>query len=417
MKRRFAFDALHKQKGSRKVSIIIGPRQVGKTTLLRALHHELGGLIFDTELFSEYQQIASYEQAIETFTIRGGYHEKQQKTFFVFIDEFQRYQELARVMKSIYDHHENIKIFATGSSSLGIKSAVQESLAGRKITTELYPFSFREFLFFKDREDLLAPLDRFGALTSSENYLASIPEIKPFLEEFLLFGGYPEAVLSETSEAKQEALRSIFDLYIKKDFAEFARVEKLRQAGDLLRMLAINNGQPVNYAQYGSDTGLDTRTIKNYLAILEETYILSLLHPYSTNKIGEITKMPKCYFVDNGVRNFFAGGFAPLATRGDTGFLFEGFYISELLKRGVDREVVKYYRTKSGDEIDVIIDRPPLLFPIEIKHQKNLSVRDVSAVSRFIETNGLDRGAVVTVGSIRTKGPLSFIDCFRDPLA
>jgi hypothetical protein len=413
MKKRLIYDKILAERNSKKVSIIIGPRQVGKTTILKALQKELGGIFFDADIFSEYSQVSTYENCIATLKTRG-YQENQKDFFFVFFDEFQRYPDLSMVMKSVYDHHDNIKIYATGSSSLQIKNSVQESLAGRKNITNVWPLNFEEFLYFKEREDILERVQRLDQVVT-DDYFLLIPEARTLLEEFLIFGGYPEVVLSITSEAKQEVLRSIFDLYIKKDFAEYVKIEKLRNAAQLLRVLAINHGQSANFAKYATVSEINVETVKNYISVLEETFIIFSLRPYFTNKNKEISKMPKIYFLDNGVRNYFGGGFSELTARNDSGFLFEAFVISEMVKKGMDVQTIKYYRTKSGEEVDIILERDnqPLL-PIEVKFKKTPGTRDISPIKRFIEKNSLPEGLVVTAGLIKKIPPLAFLDCFVD---
>ena len=412
MKKRLIYDKILAQQSSRKASIIIGPRQVGKTTILKELQRQLGGFFFDMDIFSDYEQVATYEKALATFKING-YQEKQKEPFYVFLDEFQRYADLPRVIKSIYDHHSNIKIYATGSSSLAIKDSIQESLAGRKITTHVFPLSFAEFLHFRDRDDLSVKISRLNEI-ETEDYFAPIRDGYALLEEFLIFGGYPDVVLAKTMEEKKEALRSIFDLYIKKDFAEYVKMEKLRNASQLMKILSINNGQAVNCAKYGAAAEISAETAQNYLSILQETFIISTLRPYFINKNKEISKMPKIYFLDNGVRNYFLGNFSNLDLRQDSGFLFEGFYVSELIKRGIDPEAIKYYRTKSGEEIDIILDEPSLLLPIEIKFKKTTGARDISAVRRFVEKHKLSKGYVVAIGQLKRINKIEIVDCFRD---
>jgi len=411
MKKRLIFDKILAQQNSRKASIIIGPRQVGKTTILKELHRQLGGLFLDMDIFSDYEQVSTYEKAMATFSING-YQDKQEVFFYVFLDEFQRYADLSRVIKSIFDHHVNIKIYATGSSSLAIKNSIQESLAGRKIITHVFPLSFEEFLYFKDCADLLPKIARLEGM-ETDDYFSPIRDVYVLLEEFMIFGGYPDVVLAETIEDKKDALRSVFDLYIKKDFAEYVKIEKLRNASQLMKVLAINNGQSANYAKYGSAAEISTETVQNYLSILRETFIIAVLRPYFTNKNKEISKMSKIYFLDNGVRNYFLGNFSALDSRQDSGFLFEGFYISELIKRGINSETIKYYRTKSGEEVDIVLDEPSLLVPIEIKFKKITGARDISAVKRFVQKHKLAIGYVITTGQLKQVEKIKIIDCFR----
>jgi len=413
MKKRIIFDKLLAEKSSKKASIIIGPRQVGKTTILKELHNALGGLFFDIDIFSDYNKVSNYENAINTFKING-YKENQKDAFYIFLDEFQRYAEIAKTIKSLYDHNGNIKVFATGSSALGIKSSIQESLAGRKNITYMHPLDFAEFLYFKNRSDIADQIIMLPQLKSGDYFASMDKETYSLLNEFIVYGGYPEVALAENAGEKQKALNSIFDLYIKKDFAEYAKTEKLRSADKLMRLLAINNGQAANCANYASIAGIDARTVSNYLTILEETFIIATLHPYFRNKNKEISKMPKIYFLDNGMRNFFSGGFSDLSSRADAGFLFEGFYVSELIKKGVDPERIKYYRAKSGEEIDIILDLPDALVPIEIKFKKELGLRDISTIKRFVEKNLLKKGFVIAIGELREIGKIEVVDCFRN---
>lgn len=412
MEKRLIFQQIIAEKSSKKASIIIGPRQVGKTTILKELHNILGGLFFDIDIFSEYSKVSSYENAIATFKVNG-YRENQKNTFYVFLDEFQRYSEITKMIKSLYDHNGNIKVFATGSSALGIKNSIQESLAGRKNITYIYPLDFTEFLYFKNRFDIANQIAMLPQLKSDDYFVPMNKDAYSLLNEFIIYGGYPEVVLAENIAEKQKALSSIFDLYIKKDFAEYAKTEKLLSANKLMQLAAVNNGQEANHARFAAIAGIDARTASNYLTILEETFITLALHPYFKNKNKEISKLSKIYFLDNGVRNFFSGGFSDLDSRADAGFLFEGFYISELVKKGIDPERIKYYRTKSGEEIDIVLDLPSALVPIEIKFKKELGLRDISAIKRFVKKNSLERGFIVTIGEIRKIGKIEAVDCFR----
>lgn len=167
MKSRFILKDIITEKDSHKISIIIGARQVGKTTLLKELHNNLGGLFLDLDMYSNYEKVATYENFINTL-ILNGYRKDQKEIFYVFLDEFQRYKDISLILKNIYDHHNNIKIFATGSSSLAIKANIQESLAGRKHITYIYPLNFREFLFFKERGDLIEKLNRLKEIRTPD---------------------------------------------------------------------------------------------------------------------------------------------------------------------------------------------------------------------------------------------------------
>ena len=251
------FNTLLDESGSGKVSIILGPRQTGKTTALKYLQDTLcadkknPGIMLDLDIFSQFESVSSYERALATFQLHG-YTPGSTSPFFVFLDEFQRFSDVTRVLKNIVDHHKNIKIYATGSSSLGIKNAVQETLAGRKNISTLLPLSFEEFLVFKGREDMSISFRRAGAI-AGEQLSAALGEFNLLLEEFLRFGGYPEVALCAGEKRKQETLRGIFDLFVKKELVEYLRIEKIQEAKSLVQYLAINNGQKIKYNDVGSE--------------------------------------------------------------------------------------------------------------------------------------------------------------------
>ncbi|EKD93576.1 MAG: hypothetical protein ACD_28C00113G0006 [uncultured bacterium] len=407
---RLCFDLLLKQRRTKKISILIGPRQVGKTTLLKQLHKTWGGLFLDIDIFSNYEKISTYENFINTLKING-YSENQAEMFFIFLDEFQHYEDLTKIMKNIYDHHDNIKIFASGSSSLTIKNNIQESLAGRKIVTHIYPLNFEEFLRFKNKEELIEKGKNLTRIQSKE-YHKLVPELFKELDEFLIFGGYPDVVLNPPNE-KQEVLKNILDLYISKDLVDYLKVEKIRNCKLLMQSLAINHGGLTNHADLARLVALDTKTVANYIEILKESFLLLVLPPYFTNKNKEISKMPKTYFLDNGVRNYFCNNFNEPSKRADSGALFESFCISEIIKNGESIEHLKYYRTKLGSEVDLIIEKGNGLIPIEFKYSKILKSSDSRSLIHFIEERGLDKAYLVNLSEIDRLGKIQKRDCFN----
>jgi uncharacterized protein len=401
VKPRKAFRALLDQKDSRRISIILGARQVGKTTLLRALHDELGGLFLDIDLFSNYERVSTYERFVATLKLEG-FDEKTGRRFFVFLDEFQRYPDLSLVLKNIYDHHPGIKVYASGSSSLAVKDAVQESLAGRKTITYLHPLSFEEFLLFKDRSDLLPRLSELRGVTTSD-YGVLVPEALSLLREFLVYGGYPEVALVPAKE-RRDVLASIFDLFLKRDLVEYLKIEKVRNAKTLIEQLAVNHGGTANYSAYGQVSDLDTKTVKSYIEILEETFVVLAVTPFFRNKNREIAKAPRVYFLDGGARNFFVNNFNDLGIRDDAGRLFEGFVLGEVLKAGQDPEGIHYYRSKDGREVDFVIDKVSRLLPVEVKFKARLKAGDLAGLRYFLETYKVPKGFLVSLGELDPAG-------------
>ncbi|MCX5698443.1 MAG: ATP-binding protein [Candidatus Omnitrophica bacterium] len=387
IKERKIFKKLLSEAAKEKVSVVLGPRQTGKTTALKFIHEALmgrskaSGVFLDLDIYSNFEKVSTYENALATFKL-AGYNPQSSKKFYVFFDEFQRYKDLSIIIKNIYDHHKNIKVYATGSSSLAIKYKIQESLAGRKIITHLYPLDFEEFLRFKGREDLVEQAKNAPVL-SGENLFAATKELFTGLEEFIIFGGYPEAILSDKKQAKIEVLKSIFDLYVKKELVEYLKLDKILEVKKLIQYLAVNNAQKIKYQNIAQIAGLSQKTVKVYIELLKETFLVAEVKPFFTNKNKELVKVPKVYFLDSGVANFFINNFNGFELRKDAPFLFENYVLAELIKGGIETDTIKFWQDKNQTEIDFIIDAKETLTAIEVKFKQSLASDDLSAFKIF----------------------------------
>lgn len=382
MKPRKSFQPLLEQKNDKKVSLLIGARQVGKTTILKALHEKIAtgsnAVFLDLDIYSNYEKVNTFEIFVNTLKLNG-YEENQRKFFYVFLDEFQRYSGLTLIIKNIYDNFDNIKIYASGSSSIKIKDEIQESLAGRKRTTYIYPLSFEEFLWFKEDENAIQHLHNIKKLKGKRlSQLTS--KLLTCLNEFMVTGSYPEVVLENN---KADVLESIFDLYVKKDLLEYLNVSKISHIKRLIEYLAINNGQKIKYNEIGQMCSLRYKEVLNYIELLKETYLVVSLRPFFSNKNSELVKIPKIYFIDNGVRNYFINNFNPVSRRSDSGFLFEGFVLSELLKSGVKTDIIKFWQDKNRHEVDIVLDFISNQIPIEIKYKESLKKDDFLGLKAF----------------------------------
>ena|SRR3989338_2574108 len=380
------FENLKEQAKDRKISLLIGARQVGKTTLLKELFNQLSVknkcIFLDLDILSNYEKVSSFENLLNTIKLNG-YEEKQKEFFYIFLDEFQKYSPLARIMKNVYDNLPNVKIYASGSSSLTIKNQVQESLAGRKTINELFPLSFEEFLFFKKEENLVNNLKNIKKL-KGDNLLGSLKEYRNLLEEFMVFGGFPEVVIKSSKEEKIQALSSIFDLYIRKDLVEYLNIDRILNVKRLIEFLAVNNGQKIKYEEISKVSSLNFNEIKKYIEVLSETYFIKEIRPFFTNKNKEIVKIPKIYFIDNGVRNYFINNFNQIKLRDDGGFLFEGFVLSELIKTGIEN--IWFWNDKNLEEVDFILKKEGNIIPIEIKFKEDLKSTDFSGLNVFLDS-------------------------------
>lgn len=401
MKKRKIFNKLMEQKNNKKISLVLGARQVGKTTVLKELcnllHHKNNALFLDLDIFTNFEKVSSFENLINTIKL-AGYEESQKDFFYLFLDEFQRYKDLSVIMKNVYDNFDNIKIYASGSSSIMIKDYIQESLAGRKIINILYPLDFEEFLWFKESEINIKNAKKL----SGENLHKPTSALLELLKEFTIFGGYPEIVLQKTRKDKIEILKSIFDLYVKKDLVEYLKVEKILQVKKLIEFIAINNGQKIKYDEISGLCSLKFKEVKDYIEILQETHLIYNLRPFFTNKNKELVKIPKIYFIDNGVRNFFINNFNPLELREDSGFLFEGYVLSELLKSG--KESIKFWQDKNKHEVDIVLDKAA----IEIKFKTSLKHGDFIGLEAFArQYKEMKKFYLINLGVQKNKGRIN----------
>ena len=286
-------------------------------------------------------------------------------------------------MKNVYDNCTNIKIYASGSSSLSIKNQIQESLAGRKQIKEIFPLDFEEFLVFKQEEKSLANLKCISTLKGNQ-LDSTTKELYVLLDEFLIFGGYPEVALKSTREEKVAVLDSIFDLYVKKDLVDYLKMDKILPMKKLIEFLAVNHGQKIKYDELAKVASLSYAETKTYIDILRETYIIEEVRPFFTNQKKELIKIPKIYFIDPGVRNYFVNNFNNISLRTDAGFLFEGFILAELLKKEVKK--IAFWQDKNKKEVDIIINDNGLPLPIEVKYKKTLKSEDFRGLDKFLKT-------------------------------
>jgi uncharacterized protein len=407
--KRKILEKLRLEANKKKISILIGARQVGKTTLMKILFNEFcvknKCVFIDVDIISNYEKVNSFENLINEIKLRG-YKEEQKEFFYIFLDEFQRYPDVVRVMKNVYDNYDNIKIFASGSSSLTIKNQIQESLAGRKIIHEIFPLDFEEFLIFKKQERLVSNLKNIPTL-KGENLSSALKDYRKYLEEFLIFGGYPEVILNEKEEDKKQILESVFDLYVKKDLVEYLKIDKILDVKSLIEFLAVNNGQKIKYEEITKRTSLDFGEIKKYIEILSETYLIKIVRPFYTNKNKEIVKIPKIYFIDNGVRNYFVKNFNELKLRNEAGSLFEGYILSELLKCG--KRDIKFWQDKNLNEIDFILEEKEII-PIEVKFKENIKSEDSRCLEIFLkEYENVKKGYLINLAKQEKSKNIIFI--------
>ncbi|MCX6761338.1 MAG: ATP-binding protein [Candidatus Moranbacteria bacterium] len=348
----------------KQVLILLGSRQVGKTTLVKKLFPDSDYFLVDNEPIKKI--LETYD--IETYKTLISNQAKE-----IIIDEIHLLSDPGRAVKIIYDQMEDVKLIITGSSSFHIKNKTGESLAGRKIDYNIYPLTFSEYLNQKGIElDLNFNIFKKvidGNQDGSNDQLYKF-DIKSIVNNVLVFGQYPHLIKNPNDE---KYLFNFVDSLIFKDILELNLIEDKKLAKDLLRLLAFQIGNLISYSELAISLKADQRTIKRYIEIFEQSFILFRLYPYSKNKREEITKAAKIYFYDTGIRNALTEDFSDVELRSDKGALFENFIISEFIKQNsyLDKNYRFYYwRTRNGSEMDLVLEDKNGIIGIEIKYKR-----------------------------------------------
>ncbi|OHB29381.1 MAG: hypothetical protein A2X79_05935 [Desulfuromonadaceae bacterium GWB2_53_15] len=354
------------------VIVITGMRQVGKTSIIRLALDSLpeGSKSFYLDL-EDMNLLDICNKGADSLV---GYLKLLGADFsgrvVVAIDEIQYLKNPSNLLKHLHDHHPQIKLLVSGSSSLEIRSKFSDSLAGRKVLFELDTLSFNEFLLFRD-PNALRVKENAGSLADTvangpnEHATLSGSILAPHLADYLVWGGFPGVTLHAEAERKQALLRDIHTSYIRKDIKDIANIEDVMGYNRLLQLLAGQCGNLVNINELSVTVGLSINTVKKYLFLLEQTYILTLLRPWHSNQRKELTKMPKVYFNDIGLRNIARGAIQPTSI--PDGAQIENFVFCELKKHFIPNENLHFWRTAGGAEVDFIVMRDGKPLPIEVK--------------------------------------------------
>jgi len=322
------------------IEIIIGPRQSGKTTLIYFLINHLlsDGILPNRIFYLNLDTIVSDSLFndpsifIEQLTAKH----KNNERLFLFLDEIQRLENPGLFLKGIFDLEKNIKTLVSGSSSLEIRSKIAEYLTGRKRETHLYPLSFAEIIIHeKNIPDTL--LETKLAEKTVKKWQKNESVFGAYLSQKMIqtatFGGYPAVYLAESNDEQIETLAEIYNSYLQKDVVDMMKIEKVEVFMKLVQALSSQVGNLVNKTEICSLIGSNAVTITKFISILKETYIASLLPPYTSVKRNEIKSAHKCFFMDNGLRNFAIKLFSNISDRPDKGAVLENLVFTELFKQ------------------------------------------------------------------------------------
>ena len=345
------------------ILILSGARQVGKTSILYQLIDWLmqSGSVEPGDIYYFNLDLSGIPEFLED---QGSFlrflgAERGRKTF-VFIDEVQRLSDPGVFIKALQDLRLPLKIILTGSSSLDIRTKTHEPLTGRKQVFHIEALSFSEYLETIPALSSLSVLD-------PQNYDFYISALNDALQDYGLYGGYPALVSTPDPEKKLLRLNEIFSSYLEKDIAGFLKVENIFAFRKLITLLSAQQGGLVNIQELASMLGIHRETITRYIHYMEETFVIKRLTPLFSNPRTELSKMPKIYFADAGLRNLAMGSFGNLRTRSDAGQIIEGIVAAYVFRNRFLARRVNYWRTKSGAEVDFVISDVKPVQSIEVK--------------------------------------------------
>ena len=358
----------------REALAIVGPRQAGKTTFIERLESELKNekkkVKFIT--FERKADLDLFQESVEDFKDLINQYE------CVIIDEFQYAKDGGQKLKYLYDTTK-IKFIISGSSSLELTFQTGKYMVGRMLDFELAPFSFREFLSFKNKElfDLLNERIGKGSILKfniKKGFGAEINKrLAALLEKYAVYGGYPAVVLSKTEKEKQKVLGNILEKYLLRDIKSLLKLATEDELLELSKFLAAQASGIIKYGELSNVSKLAHRDVIKHLNILKKTFVINLIKPFFTNKRTELTKNPKSYFVDLGLRNYLLTDFRSIINRNDAGAIMENCACNLLRDLNLSPDL-KYWRTKSKAEVDFVVEKEQDVYPVEVKYASKRTV-------------------------------------------
>ena len=346
---------------SEKILLVSGPRQSGKTTALKQLRDDLVSQKKECFYFTledrDFLNLLNGSPKNLFRIVPVSISEK----VFVFIDEIQYLDDPSAFLKYIYDEHQSeVQLIVSGSSSFYIDRKFKDSLAGRKKIFSLYTLSFKEFLIFKGEDKIAEAVGPDMPTIFNEKAMS-------YLMEYFLYGGYPEVVLAPISE-KKEILRELAYSYIKKDIFE-SGIMNDDVFYRIFKTLSSQSGALLNISELARTLNVGREKVEASIEVMRKSFHVSLVTPFYSNMRKEITKMPKIYFNDTGLMNFFAGSFDPVDLRNDKGKIFETAVFRALLE-SCYFDQIHFWRTQDGKEVDFVI--PELKKAYEVKYSTSI---------------------------------------------
>jgi predicted AAA+ superfamily ATPase len=395
MIKRKLFQELVDHLPQKEISLITGPRQAGKTTLMEMLKAHLDNrgestLFLNLDIEWDRPHVASQAALVRKIELEMG-----RKPGYVFIDEIQRKDDAGLFLKGLFDLKLPYKFIISGSGSLELKEKIHESLIGRKRSFELSTVTFEEFInhqtdyrYEENLADFLAIEKRIGL---------------QLLSEYMQFGGYPRIILAAEQREKLLLIDEIYRSILEKDIAYLLKLDKPEVFSALVKILASQVGQLMNYTELASTLNVSFATVKNYLWYAQKIFLIELTTPYARNIRKEISKSPVPYFWDLGFRNFCLGLFRHLASPQEKGFAFENFVFLLLREKlRFKAASLHYWRTKDKAEVDFVIQAGRKLIPIEVKYKHLKHDKVPKPLRSFIDRYIPDQAYVINLDLRKT---------------
>ena len=379
----------------KEMSLIIGPRQAGKTTLMEMLkeHLDTSGertLFLNIDIEWDRPHFESQAALLKKIELELG---RQQG--YVFIDEIQRKDDAGLFLKGLFDLKLPYKFILSGSGSLELKQKIHESLVGRKRLFELSTITFEEFINHRTDYRYEENLADFLAIEKDR--------AQHFLTEYMTFGGYPRVVMAAEQGEKLRLIDEIYRSILEKDIAYLLKLDKPDVFSALIKVLAGQVGQLMNYSELASTLNVSFATVKKYLWYAQKIFIVELMAPYARNVRKEISKSPVPYFWDLGFRNYSLGLFGRLESPIEGGFVFENF-VFLLLRQKLRLKAAKlnFWRTKDKAEVDFVIEAGQHLIPVEVKYKRLRQDKVPASLRRFIDRYKPERAYVINLSFSKT---------------
>ena len=379
----------------KEMSLIIGPRQAGKTTLMEMLQEHLDNsgertLFLNLDIEWDRPHFESQAALLKKIELELGL-----RRGYVFIDEIQRKDDAGLFLKGLFDLKLPYKFILSGSGSLELKQKIHESLVGRKRLFELSTITFEEFVNHRTDYRYEENLADFLAIEKDRG--------QQLLTEYMQFGGYPRIIMAAEQREKLRLIDEIYRSVLEKDIAYLLKLDKPYVFSALIKILAGQVGQLMNYSELASTLNVSFPTVKKYLWYAQKIFLVELIAPYARNVRKEISKSPVPYFWDLGFRNYSLGLFGRLESPMEGGLVFENLVFLILRQKlWLKAAKLNFWRTKDKAEVDFVIEADKNLIPVEVKYKSLKQEKVPAPLRRFINKYNPEQAYVINLNLSKT---------------